>query len=45
MISMGIQKLQWSIDGDFITDLAREWFWLEQQPYTEAYNVLNIQEK
>jgi len=37
---MGATKLQWSVDGSFITDLSREWLWIEQKPYEKVKEFL-----
>lgn len=34
------QQLQFIISGDFVTDIARTWFWKENQPYEKAENLL-----
>lgn len=34
-------NLSFSISGDFITNLARQWFWQENKPFHEVYQLLN----
>lgn len=33
-------QVGWRIDGEFITQLAREWLWLERKPYEKAEELL-----
>ena len=33
-------KAHFSISGEFITTLARQWFWQEQKPISEVYELL-----
>lgn len=32
--------LHWDVDGDFITNMARDWFYKERQPYSKVYELL-----
>lgn len=34
-------NLSFSISGDFITNLARQWFWQENKPFHEVYQLLD----
>lgn len=35
-----MEYLQWKIDGEFICDLARTWFWDEDRPYAKCEELL-----
>ena len=37
---MAVQQLAFSIEGEFITDLARNWFWVENKPYEVCEELL-----
>ena len=37
---MSTQTLHWSISGEFITDIARSWFWDENKPYETCEELL-----
>lgn len=33
-------QVGWKVDGEFITQLAREWLWLERKPYEKVEELL-----
>ena len=35
-----METLQWQIEGEFITDLVRQWFWQENKSYADCENLL-----
>ena len=35
-----MEDMYWSVDGSFITDLARVWFWNENRPYERVEELL-----
>lgn len=37
---MPAQRLYFRVDGEFITQTAREWFWVEDRPYKTALKLL-----
>jgi len=37
---MASESLQWKIDGEWLTDLARTWFWDENKPYEVVLGLL-----
>lgn len=37
---MAVQQLAFSIEGEFITDLARQWFWVENKQYEVCEELL-----
>ena len=34
------ETLHWSVEGAFITDLVRQWFWYEHRPYEKCEELL-----
>lgn len=34
------ETLRWTVSGDFITDIARQWFYLERQPFEKVHELL-----
>ena len=34
------ETLHWSIDGEFICEMARTWFWDENRPYEKSEELL-----
>lgn len=34
------EQLNFKVEGEFITDLARQWFWLEDRPYSQCEELL-----
>ena len=35
-----MEYLQWQIDGEFICNIARTWFWDENRPYEKSEELL-----
>ena len=35
-----METLHWQIEGEFITDLVRQWFWQENKSYADCENLL-----
>lgn len=35
-----METLQWKVDGEFICDIARTWFWDENKPYEKCEELL-----
>ena len=35
-----MERLTWQIEGEFITDLARTWFWNENRPYKDSEELI-----
>ena len=35
-----MERLQWKISGEFICNVARQWFWDENRPYEKSEELL-----
>ena len=37
-------ELRFSVEGSFVTNISREWFWLEHKPWEKVEEFFNDEE-